>query len=178
MWNPADYFGAGQLFVAILGFGIAIWQLVRTADATVESTRLLGARLLANDLLVLLPELEALEDAVHSAVKSEDADKVGIALAKYARRAQRVHGHLTSSPVYEGVVLVGLINESVEACRDAKQKLYDKPKVNIIPTVRAARQSIDKVVLEAASFSATLQKGTESGNNRRKRWFGSRRSDQ
>lgn len=176
VWTPSDVFGGLQLAVAILGFGLAIWQLVRTANATTQSARALGQRLIANDLLVLLPDLERLEDALDAAVKTTKPDKVGIALADYSRKAQRIHGHLKASPSLSGAALVDLIEESVSEARTAKEALYDGGVVDVVSVARAARQSIGKVILEAASFSASLQKGSENGTQQKRTWFRSRQA--
>ncbi|KZE43262.1 hypothetical protein [Microbacterium sp. T32] len=176
VWTPSDVFGGLQLAVAVLGFGVAIWQLVRTANATAKSARALGQRLIANDLLVLLPDLEHLEDALDAAVKTTKPDKVGTALAEYARKAQRIHGHLKATPAFSGADLVDLIEASVKEARTAKEALYEGGTIDVVAVARTARQSIGKVILEAASFSASLQKGSESGTQRKQSWFRPRKA--
>jgi hypothetical protein len=176
VWTPSDIFGGLQLVVAVFGFGVAIWQLVRTANATTQSARALGQRLIANDLLVLLPELEHLEDALDAAVKTTKPDKVGVALADYARRAQRIHGHLRATSAFSGAELVDLIEASVKEARTAKEALYEGGAINVVDVARAARQSIGKVILEAASFSASLQKGSENGTQHKQPWYRPRKA--
>ncbi len=157
-WTPSDHFGMWQLVVAILGFGLAGWQLVRTANATERSTDLLERRLLSNDLLVMLPELHRLEDDITIAIKSGDRELVASALLAYYRRASMIMGYLKSDDLLKSEKLVRLMRAATSAASSAKGDLLDGTD-EITDVVRIAREKIARVGPEAAELTARLQKG-------------------
>ena len=68
--DTGEWLSLGQLLVGILGFGLAFWQLWRTASA-VERTE---ARLKMNELLFELPQLHRLEQDLDNAARDQDVD--------------------------------------------------------------------------------------------------------
>lgn len=160
-WTPSDHFGLWQLIVAGLGFGIAIWQLIRTANATSRSRDLLERRLLSNDLLILLPELHRLEDDLDAASKTENKDVIGNALVAYARRASGVVGHLKTDPTLKDEKVVKLLTASTRASTSAKGELLGVGERTIQDTIRSARDKIATANAEVSELIARLQKGAD-----------------
>ena len=75
----ANRLSLSQLILTMLGFAIAIWQIIRTANATSESKKLLGKvqnRLVENELLIELTELNKLRESVQTNVGAMAKEKL------------------------------------------------------------------------------------------------------
>jgi hypothetical protein len=160
-WSTAEWLSLGQLVLTFLGFLLAIIQLWRTANATVASKNLLARRLLSNDLLVLIPELHALEDSLDSAAKSGDPDQVERALVAYFRAAGRIQGHLEAFAETKDELMVGLLKQSIRTTRSAKIEIATGPTRSLAEITRLPREKIMKVTAEAAALVGRLQKDSE-----------------
>jgi hypothetical protein len=162
VWTPSDLFGLLQLIVAVLGLAFAGYQLWRTARATEASSALLARRLLTNDLLILLPEVQRLEDAVDRAARSGDRDQTSDALRAYVQRVPTVLGHLKSDRTLRDEKVVRLLSQAVSAAGSAKGDLYERSGDPIETIVKAARKKMMTATIEIGEVTARLQKGSEA----------------
>jgi hypothetical protein len=156
-WALADHFGMWQLIVGIAGFGLAIWQLWRTANATEAASSALSRRLLHNDLLVLMPELHRLEDDFDNALRSANRDLVANALVAYSRRVSAVVGHLKSDDALREENAVRLLTVAAKSASSAKGELYSRPSEDIQAVVAPAQRKMAAANSEVAELTARLQ---------------------
>ncbi|MFD4958439.1 hypothetical protein [Microbacterium sp. NPDC058389] len=168
-WTRGDVFGLLQVVVAILGFGLAIWQLVRTANATVASNRALQRRLLYNDLLVMLPDVHSLEDAVDKAARSKSRDEVSVALVTYSRRVASMVGALKSDPALKDHKVTKALAAAAKAAGDLKSTLYDEAEPDVQAMVRPVQTKIQTASRETGEAIATLQRSADAEKQKKKR---------
>ncbi|WP_056218951.1 hypothetical protein [Microbacterium sp. Root61] len=167
-WTPSDHFGMWQLIVAILGFGLAFWQLVRTANATVASNKALQRRLLHNDLLVMLPEVHALEDAVDRAARVGERDDVSMALVSYSRRVTSMVGALKSDAALKDHKVTKALAAAAKAAGELKATLYDVEKPDVRALVRPVQVKIQTASRETGEVLAALQRSGESTDGKKR----------
>lgn len=164
MLSRADWLSLGQLVFTILGFGLAIWQLARAATAVEASQDLLKTlrvRLLGNDLLVMLPELHVLEDALDAALKGGDRLVIEKALVTYARTAGQIAGFLESEESTAEEAIIPLLKKCVSLATKAKADLAEGVPTDLRDTTRAAVARIAKVSAEVSPLVARLQRKAE-----------------
>ncbi|NHT17771.1 hypothetical protein [Cellulomonas sp. IC4_254] len=160
-WERADWLSFAQLVFTALGFGLAWIQLRRSANAAEESKRLLEqmqSRAIANDLLLMLPNLHKLEDELDAAVKSGDADAAERALVSYSRLASEVAEMLRGKMQPDDVALADLLVQSVAAARRAKTELTQGPKRPLVEIVKISRVKIGKASVSVSAAVARIQR--------------------
>ena len=158
-----------QLIVAVLGLGFAGWQLLRTANATVASQKALEQRLLHNDLLVLLPEMHLLEDAVERAVRAGDRDASSEALMTYSRRASAVVGELKLHSTLADSKATKSLAAAGKMAGDVKQSLYDEPHPAVAPEVAPAQERMRAASREISEVIAQLKRTSNESGTKGKR---------
>ncbi|WP_157376965.1 hypothetical protein [Agromyces sp. Root1464] len=157
----SNVLSAAQLVFTIAGFSIAIWQLVRSANANVASKALLEKvrlRLLGNDLLLGLPELHTLEDDLDEAVKSGEPNEIQRKLVGYSRAAARISGILKADESSASEPIVPLLNQAMSSATKAKAEIAEGTSRTMVEVTRVAIGKISKVSLEASSLIARLEK--------------------
>jgi len=145
---------AAQLFFTCVGFGIAIWQLVRTASL-LEKVR---SRLIENDLLVALPELHKLEDELDDSVKGGDPSVVERMLVKYSRSSSRISALLQIESTAAEEPLVLLLAQAGNSAQKAKAELAQGSDRELAEVVKLAMGKVAKVSAEASGLIARLEK--------------------
>src|SRR5580692_8265065 len=88
-----DWIGLAGLVVSVVGFGVAIWQLIRTANASVATLNAVERtekRMALNHLLVLLPQFRLLENDLDYAAQEDDRSLARRSLVSYAHFAAEV----------------------------------------------------------------------------------------
>jgi hypothetical protein len=93
--NASDWLGVAGLAVSVVGFGIAIWQLIRTANASVATRKAVERtekRMALNHLLVLLPQFRLLENDLDFAAQEDDRPLARRSLISYAHFAAILQG--------------------------------------------------------------------------------------
>ncbi|UOQ88712.1 hypothetical protein MUN74_15795 [Agromyces endophyticus] len=159
LWHAAEWLSFWQLVVTVIGLGLAVAQLWRTADATVASKDLLARRLLSNDLLVMLPEIHTLEDELLQSVKSNDPDLVVNALLHLSRRAGSILGHLAANDGTKDEKIIKQLRAAMKAAQAAKSELAGSPTGRPIQEVVSLTVSkLSTVSTEASELVARLQK--------------------
>ncbi|MQA35663.1 hypothetical protein [Modestobacter roseus] len=160
-WGRADWLSFGQLVFTVLGFGLAFFQLRRGAEAAEGSQQLLknlGLRLLGNDLLVLLPQLQRVEDDIYYAVKSGDPDLVEKHLVIYARSASHVAELLRKHEGDENRALVDLLDQTIKAATRAKGELAEGASRDLREVVKLTTGRMTKASVEVSAAVARLQR--------------------
>jgi len=123
-WVRADYLALAGLVVTTVGFTVAIWQLIRSANAA-EATKAAVLALSRAQLLFLLPQFRVLETELDWAIslKTEGRDLAVRILTSYVHLAHEVAGLITVHSLGEDEIGVKL-RQSAKLAADAKNKIY------------------------------------------------------
>lgn len=146
------------LVVGVIGFGFTIHQLRRTATATEASNELLvnvGARMKANHLLVLLPQLHLLSDELDEAVLTDDKKAVTRALVSYSRAASQIASMLDTSS--ESPELVDMLRESAKAAGTAKGVIVGGTNKSLAVVVKSVTEAMSTVSNNASELISSYQ---------------------
>ena len=159
-WPRADVLSLIQTIFTVVGFGVAIWQLARTASAA-ESTRdriaSFQARVLGNDLLVLLPELHKIEDDIDTALKKPDLDEVERCLTRYARKSAEAVALLLSDEAPEETVLVKTLKAASKAASKSRSDVT-KGGTTVESAARAAMVKMNAASTEVSAAITRRQR--------------------
>ncbi|WP_368499623.1 hypothetical protein [Herbiconiux sp. A18JL235] len=156
-WSTGDWLSLGQLVGTVVGLGLAAIPLWKTASAVRATRDLLSKRLLTNDLLILLPQLHALEDDLFERAKGNDADQLEKALVLYARHAGTIQGHLSTNETVKDEKLVALIRASRSAARAAKVEIAGGTSRPLFEIAKVTLDKVSKATDEATELIARLQ---------------------
>lgn len=167
-WTPSDQFGMWQLVVGVIGLAFAGWQLwlarraVQATQRTVQTTaNAVTRQLLANDLLLLLPEIHGAVDAVDDAVSSGKRNRTSRSLMAYRRQSIRITAQLRSDPELSSDALVRALSAAARAASDAKGQIEGGSSDSLMEIVKPFSQKAAKAEQAAADLTAKLQRGTE-----------------
>lgn len=92
-WPRPDLLALAQVVLTVVGFGLTIWQIARSVSATERTNQAvanLQKRFSVNDLLIALPRLHVLEDALMAGLKAQDSDSVEATLVSFARSSGEI----------------------------------------------------------------------------------------
>ena len=124
-----DWIGVAGLAVSVIGFVIAIWQLIRTARATEATRRAIERtekRMAINHLLVLLPQFRLIENDLDSAAQDDDRGLARRSLVAYAHFAAEVAAILQNQEKVDQALVTDLRVSATQASQ-AKAALIDAP---------------------------------------------------
>lgn len=125
-----DWIGVAGLVVSVVGFGVAFWQLIRTANAakaTKSAIERAERRMATNHLLVLLPNFQLIENDLDAAAQNDDPGLARRALVAYAHFATEVAAILQSQERVDQTLITDL-RTSATLASQAKAILIDAPK--------------------------------------------------
>lgn len=156
----ADWLGIAALGVSVVGFGVTIFQLVRTKNATVAATdalQLAATRMSVNHLLVLLPQFRLFETELDSAMTINDKTAAARTLLSYSQAANQVASLMEniSYPV-DDTFLVSL-RESAQEASLAKAAIVSGTTKAVRLTAKLAAEKINAVSMTAAGLTASYQ---------------------
>lgn len=100
-----------SLVLTLIGFGVTIWQLVRTANASIATKNAVEGterRMALNHLLVLLPQFRLIEADLDTSARMDDHDLAIRALVTYTHTASEVAGLLKSSSEIDPAIVASL----------------------------------------------------------------------
>lgn len=129
------------LIVTVCGFAITIWQLVRTANASVATKKAIviaNQRMLLNHLLVLLPQLSNLEADLDTAILADDRPSATRALVQFSHAANQVAALLEANDLESEVDLVGELRKSAQNASTNKSVIVGgvtRPLTSVLKTV-------------------------------------------
>lgn len=164
-WSLSNVLSAGQLVLTVAGFAIAIFQLTRSANASVQTKSLLQKlrlRLVENDLMDALPQLSALEDELADAVRRQDDEAATRVLVAYSRHASSVIGLMEATAAHADEPLLAQLRLAETSARRAKGEIANGSDRALAQLVAAATSKIAKVSSQAAVLRVRLQKEADS----------------
>ena len=125
--KAGDWIGLAGLVVSVVGFVIAIWQLIRTANATEATRRAVERtekRMAINHLLVLLPQFRLIENDLDAAAQEDDRGLARRSLVAYAHFAAEVAAILQNREKVDQTLVTDLRVSATQASQ-AKAALID-----------------------------------------------------
>ncbi len=143
----SDWLGLLGLLVSVVGFGLTIWQLARTArasEATAAAIARTEARVSVNHLLVLLPQFRILESDLDSAAVEDDRRLAMRSLVAYTHIASEVCGLLRHQNNVDPV-LIDRLQTSATTASQAKATLINEPARQTKSVTRAFRAELADV---------------------------------
>lgn len=158
--NLGDWLGMAGLTVSVIGFGVAIWQLVRTANASVATRKAVERtekRMALNHLLVLLPQFRILENDLDRAAEDNDRQLARRALVSYAHFASEVAAILQGQDRVEQSLLVDLKSSAREASTAKATLINASASENTKELTRFIRDRMSDLSLNIGSLATTYQ---------------------
>jgi hypothetical protein len=144
--------------LGIAGLVAALVQLKRTKDAVTaaqEAIERTEARLSINQVLVLLPQMQKLEDDLDAAVHGQSQEAVLRHLGQWRMLAMEVFG-LVKGQDYADEAALDQLRASAVSAASAKGQLIGTHK-NLVTTTRTVRREIATAAAYAGTLSGTLK---------------------
>lgn len=164
MWWRAltfsDWLGIVSLGITVIGFAIAIWQLVRSANAAVATRLAIEAtarRMSLNHLLVLLPQLRIIENDLDAAMTDDDRRLAIRTLVNFTYTANQVASLLESEAENVDQSIVTMLRESATEAGQAKSALVTTERGTVRSIAKAAAGRIQAASGHAAGLVAQFQ---------------------
>lgn len=139
--------------VGLADLGAAFYQLMRTKSAVAaanDAIRRTEAHLALNQVLVLLPQLQKLEDDLDAAVHGQSREAVLRHLGSWRSVSMEVYG-LVREQEYVDAAAAEQLRESAVSAAAAKSQLVGTEK-DVVTTTRTVRREI----AGAASYAGVL----------------------
>lgn len=139
----SDWIGLIGIAVSLVGFGLTIWQLVRTANASIATKNAIASanrRMLLNHLLVLLPQLSTFEADLDAAILADDKPGATRALVQFSHAANQVAALLESHDGAEDADLANALRLSAKNASTNKAVIVSgvsRPLSTVLKTVAA-----------------------------------------
>ena len=156
----SDWLGVAGLVVSVFGFGIAIWQLNRTANATEATAAQIGLtlhRMNVNHLLVLLPQLRMIENDLDEASIADDRRLAKRTLVSYAQTASQVASLLEVAESESDADFVKRLRSSARLASLAKAALVSSSRGTVKSVTRELSTEIGEISGLAAGAIAQYQ---------------------
>jgi hypothetical protein len=156
----SEWLGILGLVVSVVGFGVTIWQLVRTANASEATSKALKAateRMNINHLLVLLPQLKTYEAELDGAIADEDRRTASRTLVSYSHVATQIAMLLELNADERSAELVKTLRDSAKACSNAKAVLVSGSSKSLGTVMKPALAQIGEVSATAAGLMTEFQ---------------------
>jgi hypothetical protein len=153
--------------LAVLGFGLAIWQIVKTrraADAAKAAALLALNQVRQLNLAGLLPQLTRIDDEIDRAVQDDSAEILRFWLSQWKWQAGVARGLLDSGNRDEEKIM-RLIQSSIVAASDVRRELFGVPSGQLVAATTDLRRSVGRVTSELGMLAArqtNRQEGTRS----------------
>lgn len=147
-----------ELAVTAVGFGLAIWQLHRTATATQATKRAIEdntERMMLNHLLVLLPQFKSIESDLDMAAADADRSLAIRSLISFSYTANQVASLLESQggdPEF-----VDELKESAKMAASAKSLLVTDARKSVAGAIKAPHEAISGIGSKAFGLAARYQ---------------------
>jgi len=144
----SDWLGVAGLIVSAVGFALTIWQLIRTANASIATKNAIieaNKRMVLNHLLVLLPQLTSIEADLDAAIASDDRDGAVRLLVKFSHAANQIAALLENRESREDVDFVDelrTVAKSASASKGALVSGTSKPLRIVLKTLDAEIGSV------------------------------------
>lgn len=146
--------------VTVAGFFITITQLIKTRDAT-DASRLAferaEARLGANHLLILLPQLKVIEMDLDTATASDDLNLAIRTLLSYSHAANQIAEWLEHDQSDEHAEMISALRSSATTASTAKAALVSGTRKSLATVLKPAAERISAVSSQAAGLTTRYQ---------------------
>jgi hypothetical protein len=152
--------------VGAAGVFIALGQLVRTKRAVTAATEAIeraDKSLAANQVLVLLPQLQKLEPDLDAAVAAEAREAVLRHLAEWRRLATELDGLVRNQPYAEANAL-NQLRASAVAAATAKSQLLNTDR-DLVTGTNAVRREVAEACAYIGTLSGHLRAYSEPGEH-------------
>jgi hypothetical protein len=156
----SDWLGILGLFTTVVGFGLTIWQLIRTANASVATKAAIEAtarRMSLNHLLVLIPQLRVIEGDLDAAMAEDDRKLAIRTLVNYSHTANQVASLLEGEDGEVDGELIDRLRGSAAEAGKAKSVLVTSTRGTVKTVAKAASEGIGEVAGHAAGLVAQFQ---------------------
>ncbi|CAH0327213.1 hypothetical protein [Microbacterium sp. Bi128] len=151
-----DYLG---LLLAIVGFGIAIGQLVRSRSALDAAEQTLSSArraLISNQLIAVLPAFEEIAAQLGAAVTNDSRPQAETALDRFQYRQRETLALLqTLPPEYQGIVPA--LERAGARARAAHSNLFSSPHETTAQRVGDALSDVRSVAYEIRTVEVMLR---------------------
>ena len=155
-----------SLPLALVGFGITIWQLLKTRTAA-ESAHAAAIKAMAQvsrmTLIGLLPQLRQIDDEMDRAIKEKATEPLRFWISQWKFQASQVRGHLAEHD-REEAKLMRAIQASLSAASDLRQALHGMPADQLPATSQDLMKNVNKITAELGTLAARKSVETEGSN--------------
>jgi hypothetical protein len=160
-WSRSDVLGLLSIVVSVVGFGIAAWQLTRTANATI-ATRDAVRKSGRTQVLFLLPQFRLLETELDYAIDAGRNDLAARVLTSYSHLANEVAGLLEAQQLAESSALISL-RESARTASACKGSIFtsDESLASLTEPFRAALTDISSLISSLQAQSGVGLSGSK-----------------
>lgn len=158
--QTGDVIGILGLVVSVIGFGLTVWQLFRTATAarqTKTAVENAASRMVTNHMLTMLPQLKAAETELDTAIIGGDSKSAIRALIEYSYAAKQIASLLASDgdPAY--AQLVNRLKESADSASGTKAALVTGVPKPLREVAAAIAGEISVIASDCVALAATYQ---------------------
>lgn len=148
LWEPTeiarlpswqDQLAIGSFVVTVFGFAIAIWQIrksVKASEATTIAVRVTANRLAANQLLLLVPQLELIDYELDLSIRANDREGVERSLVRWRYLSSKIRGVLIALNIDPEII--ERLQKSASLATVTKATLYNDSKPLLGATKRIA----------------------------------------
>jgi hypothetical protein len=145
--------------LALVGFGVTIWQLVKTknaAEAARGSAESAMRQIRRVSLASLLPQLHRIEDEIDRAVRADSVDLLLAWLSIWRWQAGELRGHLDSKIPAERKIMKS-IQASMTIAAEVKGQIIDKRDGSLGVVTVGLRGAIASATKELGSLAAARE---------------------
>lgn len=156
----SDFLSIVGTVVTIAAFGITIRQLVKTRDATDAARQAFEraeSRLSANHLLILLPQLKAIEVDLDTATYNDDSNLAIRTLLAYSHAANQIAEWLEQDQADEHADIILELRSSATTASTAKAALVSGTKKPLPAVLKPAAERISALSGQAAGLTTRYQ---------------------
>lgn len=142
--------------LALLGFGITVWQIIKTKSAAFAATRA-ATRTLAQmqgmSMISLLPQLSRIDDEIDRAVDSQSAEILRFWISQWKWQAGEMRGYLDAEDRAEEKIMRA-IQSSISAASDVRRELHNVTPDQLVGATEDLRKLIGRVTGELSMLAA------------------------
>lgn len=156
----SDALGIWGLVVSVIGFGLTVWQLVRTANAAIATKAAIiqvNRRMLMNHLLVLLPQIRTLEADLDAAIAADDHLAAIRALNSFSHTASQIASLLDADKDPNDAALISDLRSSASTASANKSLLVSGVKRPLTTVLRTVSAQIGDISSRCAGLTTKYQ---------------------
>lgn len=147
------------ILISLIGFGLMIWQLVRTANASIatqQSMHRTERRMVYNHMLVLIPQFRLLEVHLDEAAETDDRRLAIRTLVAFSQLASEVAGLLGREEDIPAEI-VDKLQESAGRASVTKANVIDNPRQAVKSSTKTFRGELAELTTHIGGLLGRLQ---------------------